>query len=74
MNKFLGSGAFGEVFEGKAKGISNDVEMKVAIKVGSKKLVYLDIHISFSDIKERDFGARKKRIFTRSSTHEPFQT
>lgn len=33
LNKFLGSGAFGEVFEGKAKGIRDEMEMKVAIKV-----------------------------------------
>lgn len=29
----MGSGAFGEVFEGKAKGLRDDMEMKVAIKV-----------------------------------------
>lgn len=37
LNKFLGSGAFGEVFEGKAKGIQEDSEMKVAVKVGEFK-------------------------------------
>lgn len=34
LNKFLGSGAFGEVFEGKAKGVNEDnVETRVAVKV-----------------------------------------
>nr|ALV82505.1 sev [Leptinotarsa decemlineata] len=35
LTKFLGSGAFGEVFEGKSKGIDNsNAETKVAVKVG----------------------------------------
>jgi hypothetical protein len=39
--KFLGSGAFGEVFEGKAKGISNTTgETKVAIKVSDSILYF----------------------------------
>lgn len=34
LTKFLGSGAFGEVFEGKAKGLlGNEIETKVAVKV-----------------------------------------
>lgn len=34
LTKFLGSGAFGEVFEGKAKSLSNDeTETRVAVKV-----------------------------------------
>lgn len=35
LKKFLGSGAFGEVFEGTAKGLTNSKEsdVKVAVKV-----------------------------------------
>jgi proto-oncogene tyrosine-protein kinase ROS len=41
LMKFLGSGAFGEVFEGKAKGISNTTgETKVAIKVSDSILYF----------------------------------
>ncbi|XP_071055369.1 proto-oncogene tyrosine-protein kinase ROS isoform X1 [Onthophagus taurus] len=32
LTKFLGSGAFGEVYEGKARGISENAETKVAVK------------------------------------------
>lgn len=41
LTKFLGSGAFGEVFEGKARGISNTSgETKVAVKVGERSEPY----------------------------------
>lgn len=38
--KFLGSGAFGEVFEGKARGIPNSSgDTKVAVKVKNTKFL-----------------------------------
>lgn len=61
LNKFLGSGAFGEVFEGKAKGIGNDIEMKVAIKVYLETSIIPSIKFLFiADIKERNFRSRKE--------------
>lgn len=41
LTTFLGSGAFGEVFEGKAYGIGNG-EMKVAVKVNTNKYTYVE--------------------------------
>jgi proto-oncogene tyrosine-protein kinase ROS len=48
LTKFLGSGAFGEVFEGNARNLANSggAETRVAIKVRTRARLILDLWLS----------------------------